>query len=349
MRLLDRTAGQLNWNLLRTFLIIVEERSITRAADRLSLRQPSVSAALRRLEETLNCQLIERDSRRFTLTEQGEILYRECDEIYRRVCKLGEKLNGVHNEISGLVRLLLVTQVIWPELDRTIAALHREHNRITFKIEIANSQEIVRAVAQRIAPFGICLLTKPVPGLNCQMLFREEFGLYCGANYHLSERATVTIDELQAEPWVSFTCAETGTSFEPMNALRDSVGLGHHVVASSPHLEELQRLIGAGIGIGLLPSAAVEASVYATRLKRLPFEHRALGADLYLVTNPSQQLEKAEAAFLEMLMGIASDRTQEIEGVKEGAVLPFAKPVRALSAPQVRPSGKVRSRTQRPH
>jgi DNA-binding transcriptional LysR family regulator len=348
MRLLDRTASQLNWNLLRTFLIIVEERSITRAADRLSLRQPSVSAALRRLEETLDCQLIERDSRRFTLTEQGEVLYRECDEIYRRVCRLGEKLNGVSNEISGLVRLLLVTQVIWPELDYAIAVLNKKHNKITFKIEIANSQEIVRAVSQRIAPFGICLLTKPVSGLHCRMLFREEFGLYCSLDHHLSGRTAVTIEELQAEPWVSFTCAETGSSLEPMNALRDSAGLGHHVIASSPHLEELQRLIGAGIGIGLLPSAAVEASVYAIRLKRLPFEHHTLGADLYLVTNPNQQLEKAEAAFLEMLLEVTGDGPPEVEAATDGAVLPFAEAARTLPLARESSSEKVRSRVQRP-
>src|SRR5690606_6499053 len=60
----------LNWNLLHTFLVIVEERSITRAADRLLVRQPSVSAALQRLEETLGSQLIQRDSRRFVLTKR---------------------------------------------------------------------------------------------------------------------------------------------------------------------------------------------------------------------------------------------------------------------------------------
>jgi DNA-binding transcriptional LysR family regulator len=326
MRLLDRTAGQLNWNLLRTFLIIVEERSITRAADRLLLKQPSVSAALRRLEETLDCQLIERDSRRFTLTQQGEVLYRECDEIYRRVARLGEKLNGASDEISGLVRLLLVTQIIWPELDRTIATLNKKHSKITFKIEIASSQEIVRAVSQRIAPFGICLLTRPVASLNCRHLFREEFGLYCSRDYHLSDRTSVAIDELRSEPWVSFTCAEVGSSFEPMNALRDSAGLGKHIVALSPHLEELQRLIAAGVGIGLLPSAAVEASPHGHRLWRLPFEHQALGADLYLVTNPSQQLEKAEAAFLETLVRIIDHPGREGSDQSESTIrLPAKK------------------------
>jgi hypothetical protein len=121
------------------------------------------------------------------------------------------------------------------------------------------------------------------------------------------------------------------------------------VVASSPHLEELQRLIGAGIGIGLLPSAAVEASVYATRLKRLPFEHCALGADLYLVTNPSQQLEKAEAAFLEVLLRTTSDEPQEIEDANKGAFLPLAERARALpTSPERRPE-RVQPRTLRPY
>ncbi|WP_163360877.1 LysR family transcriptional regulator, partial [Escherichia coli] len=48
----ERWTNGLDWNLLRTFLIIAEERSITRAAERLLLQQPSVSTALKRLEDT---------------------------------------------------------------------------------------------------------------------------------------------------------------------------------------------------------------------------------------------------------------------------------------------------------
>ncbi len=115
----------LNWNLLHTFLVIVEERSITKAADRLLVRQPSVSAALQRLEETLGSQLIQRDSRRFVLTKRGELLYKECVDIYRSVARIGDKLSEEHDELTGLVRVLVVTHVVMPVLDRSLTLLNR--------------------------------------------------------------------------------------------------------------------------------------------------------------------------------------------------------------------------------
>ncbi|WP_093120703.1 LysR family transcriptional regulator [Salinihabitans flavidus] len=61
----------LDWNLLRTFYVIVEAKNLTRAAAQLQISQPSVSAALQRLEKSLGCRLVVRASRRFELTRYG--------------------------------------------------------------------------------------------------------------------------------------------------------------------------------------------------------------------------------------------------------------------------------------
>ena len=58
----------LDWNLLRTFIVIVQEESVSRAAARLYLSQPAVSLSLKRLEERLGQRLIERDSHSFRVT-----------------------------------------------------------------------------------------------------------------------------------------------------------------------------------------------------------------------------------------------------------------------------------------
>lgn len=66
---------RLDWNLLRTFRVIGQELSISRAAARLHLTQPAVSQALKRLEEQLGRQLIARRGPRFALTEVGEQIF----------------------------------------------------------------------------------------------------------------------------------------------------------------------------------------------------------------------------------------------------------------------------------
>jgi len=64
---LERFAHNLDWNLLRTFVVVVEEGSITSAANRLLLQQPAVSMALKRLEQTTGHRLIDRRPGKFEL------------------------------------------------------------------------------------------------------------------------------------------------------------------------------------------------------------------------------------------------------------------------------------------
>lgn len=290
----------LNWNLLRTFLTIVEERSLTRAADRLLLRQPSVTAALQKLEETLGCQLIQRDSRRFVLTAAGEILRQECADIHARVERIGERLALEADDLTGLIRIATVTHLAVPQLDRALRLMHRRHPSVTVRITVASSQDIVRALTQNQAAFGFCLLPKPLAGLDCRFLLRERFGIFCGALYPLAGRGDVTLAELRREPFVTFACGEDGGALEPMVSLRDGAGLGSRSVASSANLEEVRRMIAAGLGIGILPVDAARAGA-PDDLWQIPLPGADLGADAWLITNPEIAPSPAERAFRDIL------------------------------------------------
>ena len=85
---LDRFARNLDWNLLRTFVVLVQEGSVTGAANRLLLQQPAVSMAMKRLEETVGCRLIERRPGYFEMTEAGRKVYLQAREIFGAVVRL---------------------------------------------------------------------------------------------------------------------------------------------------------------------------------------------------------------------------------------------------------------------
>jgi DNA-binding transcriptional LysR family regulator len=297
----------LNWNLLRTFLVIVEERSITRAAERLHVSQPTVTASLQKLEETLGAQLVQRDSRRFVLTGRGEALRQECLGIHRHVERIAERLAAEEDDLTGLVRIMVITEIVLPALDEALGLMHRRHPSVTLSLDVASSQEIARAVSQRSVPFGFCLLPKPLVGLECRLLMREEFGLFCGRVHPLFGRRDVTLEALRAEPFVAFGCGQEGGALEPMVALRDGAGLGARTAGVSPHLREVARMIAAGVGIGLLPVAVVERAAERDRLWRLPVLEDRLGADLYFLRSPGSHLDRAERAFLDLLLDLLPD------------------------------------------
>ena len=72
----ERIARELDWNLLRTFVVLAESHSITEAAQQLRLKQPSVSAALKKLEDRIGRKLIDRSPGHYQLTDAGRLLYR---------------------------------------------------------------------------------------------------------------------------------------------------------------------------------------------------------------------------------------------------------------------------------
>lgn len=291
----------LNWNLLRTFMVIAQEQSITRAAQRLSLRQPSVTYALQRLEETLRVQLVDRSSRNFALTKNGEAVFDACTDIFHSVSQMTEALVADEDATTGLLRLMTVSHVPSSLIDESIRLLHQRHPAVTWQLDVANSGDIVREIAQERAPLGICLLMKPVVGLDCRPLFREEFSLFCGSEHPLFGCESIELSELQQQPFVSFACARDGIGFEPMTMLREGVGLGSRIVGFSGNLEEVRRLIVAGIGIGVLPRAAVEQDIVDGKLYPLPILDGQIGADVYLVTNPNVSLRPVERKYIEII------------------------------------------------
>lgn len=299
----------LDWNLLRTFFIIVEERSLTRAALRLEISQPSVSAALQRLENTLGLRLIVRASRRFEVTEHGELLYGECAQIFRNVSRIGEKLSGAGRDITGLLRILAVTDVRYAPFDSALRELNLRYPSITVQIETVSSPQAVREISRQIAPLALCLLSQPIAGLSCEHLEREEFGIFCGTTHPLYAKEGCTIEHLRNERFVSFSCYNEGGALEPMLALGVGAGLGERIRGSSSHLTEVVRMVQAGIGIGILPVESVRRESDAGLLWRISPEGVKLGADLYLVTNPAMPLELAEASFLTVLReAVRADR-----------------------------------------
>jgi DNA-binding transcriptional LysR family regulator len=298
---LERIPRELDWNLLRTFMVIVQEGGITRAANRLLLKQPTVSNALKRLEDQLGRRLVERGPGGFRVTEAGELLYRECVDIYGNISRLSVQLREVREEIAGHVTIATASHVVCPFYDETLANVHRRHPGITYSIEVDTSVEVVRAVLQKTASFGICLVHARHPHLTYDFMFREHFGFFCGPRHRLFRRRNLTLADLREESFVSFKTDQVSDALRPVALLRARENLNDRIIATSSHLEEVRRMIVAGIGIGVLPIHAVERDVRDGLLWRLPPYEEPPAIDIFMVSNPATPLNRAEQTVLAAL------------------------------------------------
>lgn len=314
---LERFAHNLDWNLLRTFVVLVEEGSITSAANRLLLQQPAVSMALKRLEQTTGHRLIDRRPGRFEVTEAGERLHRQAREIFAAVVRLPDALESAGTDITGHVSVHSVSHVHHPGWDARLAGFFDTYPKVTMSVTIKTTADVISAVERGLASIGLCDGIIP-PGLDKVLYKREFYALYCGRGHRLFGVGDATLHDLRGDHYVAFTADVLGGQhMNAVTAVRAIGSFGQDVRAVSSHVEEVMRLVAANVGIGMLPHHLTEAHVAAGELWQLPPYDDLPPQDVFVITNPAAMLNPAEQAFrahmagLEPLIhqgGAASDR-----------------------------------------
>ena len=297
----EKFVTNLDWNLLRTFVVIVDEGSITNAASRLLRRQPTVSAALRRLETQIGNKLIERGGGTFRLTAAGRGLHRECIELYGNIARLEDLTHAASKEMTGNIRILLASHVVTPILYKALSEFHREHPSVTFSIDVEASRDVTQGVLEKSAALGICLLDRRLAKLDYELIYREYFGFFCGPTHPLYGRENLTLEDLRQCSGVSFETDSMEDALRSVAKFRKLHDLNHNIVGHSANLEEVRRMIVCGLGIGPLPIHVVAQDVDAKSLWRLPPYINPPAVDIFVVTNPKNRLSRAEFSFVTVL------------------------------------------------
>jgi DNA-binding transcriptional LysR family regulator len=298
----ERLARELDWNLLRTFIVLAQSGSVTRAADRLRLKQPTVSSALKRLEERLGRKLINRKPGQFELTEAGQLLLKEAVEIQGSILRLGTLMRDVTDEIRGHVEIAMASHVVSPLYDDTLRAFHERHPAATLTINVSASKGALEAVTSRRASLAVCLVRERNPKLEYLRLFREFFGLFCGPPHPLFGKTNLTKADLSGQSSVSFVTDRLEDALRPVTLMRAEADLEDRVVGTSANLEEVRRMIIAGLGIGPLPVHVAKRDIRDGLLWQLPPYDALPEIDVHVVWNPKAKLNRAEQALLDMLL-----------------------------------------------
>ena len=303
----EKLTRELDWNLLRTFMFIVQQGGITNAANHLRLRQPTISQALQRLEARLGVDLIIRSPSTFRVTPAGEALYQECVDIFGTITRAVQTSKTTEDPLTGKVTLAMTSRIESGFFDHMLSDFHAQHPGVTFEFNVMSSQAVQRSVLKKSAAVGLCLINERHPRLTYEVMYRSFFGFYCGPTHTLFGKRNLELGDLRDYSSVSFKTDQLWDALRPVALLRAQHKLDKNVVGYTSHLEEALRMIIAGLGFGPLPIHYAEKYVAQDELWRLPPYSDELAIDIYLVYNNNARLNHAEAAFLQMLRARISD------------------------------------------
>lgn len=295
----EKFARQLDWNLLHTFIAIVQYQGISRAAEHLHLTQPAVSQGLKRLESRFGCKLIERSARRFEVTEAGHNLYSKALEVHTQISRLGDISLTDNQDINGHLRLLLASRINSPVLDTLLQEFHQRYPSISFRIDVLPSIEIQALMQQGLASAGFCLIREQPKSIESERFLSQHFGLYCGPKHRLFGRSNLSTNSLKRENFITFPSDQIGGVLSPLTIYREQHLYEGRVIAASYNLDEIIRLTELGMGIGILPTHEAKHLLKANRLWRLP-PHDDIGPiDMHMIWNTAADTSKAEQVFID--------------------------------------------------
>jgi DNA-binding transcriptional LysR family regulator len=246
---LDRFTRVLDWNLLKYFIQIAERGGIGAAADSLHLSQPSVSAALRRLEEHLGVQLCIRTRKGAQLTAAGEAFFRECEVILGRLSAAPAELRAIAGDLGGSVFLKTISCVMSPALDAGVAAFKARYPDVELVLETGHAEPIVESLLSGDVAIAVGFDEALRPELGHALLMRERQRLYCAPGHKFYGQTVTDPTLLESEQFVAISEGEPPA----WRAFRERYGLGRRISGLADNVFEAAWLIGLGIGIGHLP------------------------------------------------------------------------------------------------
>lgn len=284
---------------LEVLISLAQEGSFSRAAEKLNRSQPAVSQAIRRLEDELDTPLLDRSSRKVTLTAAGSVLL----DYALRMAKLRQDafhtLENLRHFKRGVLRLAANESVSTYVLPALLRAYRRAYQAIKIEVVHSASSGIPSLLMDQDIDFGFLSYPPISKDLTTRLLFRDELVLAVYPGHPLASRKVVDLEQLGRESFIAHL-APTPTRAHLLDLFaREHVPL--KIVMELSSLEVIKDFVKAGEGIALLPRMSVAREIQSGELASPVVRGMSIGRDVRLVYRTSRSLSIAGKAFLDLV------------------------------------------------
>ncbi|MBK0398270.1 LysR family transcriptional regulator [Limibaculum sp. M0105] len=255
---------------LRYFESLARHRHFGRAADACAISQPALSMQIKELEQSLGAALFERGARQLQLTRLGDEFAERAREILRAVEELGDLARAAQGHLSGRLRLGVIPTVAPYLLPTVLRELADVYGALELYVRESQTAKLIEELADGRLDAAIVALPVSEPSLTEVALFNEEFafvrpiadeGKPVPNREALREMRLLLLEE-------GHCFRDQALSFCDLHATRS------RELLDGSSLSTLVQMVGAGIGVTLIPKMAV------------PVETRSAGVSVALFEDP---------------------------------------------------------------
>lgn len=244
---------------LRYFLAVAEELNFRRAAERLNLAQPALSAQIKSLEDDLEIRLFERTTRSVALTPAGRVLLDEARAVLGAASQAEHFAKRAHLGEVGTLRVGVIAPAASPRLAEVLRDFHRRFPGVQLSLSEMTSSEQLRLL--RAGELDAGLLRPPVNDQELQWRFVEEAPqvLAAPAGHRLVLKKNLQWKDFDGEGLVMIQPSKQHGYYDPFLAACAKAGAKVHPAQYAQDVQIKMWLISAGFGVA--PTTATLAEV----------------------------------------------------------------------------------------
>jgi DNA-binding transcriptional LysR family regulator len=290
---------------LETFLAVVEERSFSRAAQRLLRTQPAVSQVIRKLEAELGEPLFERASRDASLTAAGEVLRAYAERLVGLRAEAASAVRELKTLERGQLNLAAneyTTLYLLPLLDR----FRHISPHISLAVQRSLASRIPDDLLARRSELGVLSFRPDPDQFRSIAVYADAVAFLVHSSHPLAGRRRVHLRELGAQNFVAHNVASplrrqiVDTFAQHKTPLNIGVEL--------PSLEAVKRFVAMGNGVAFMPELAAAREIELGELVKVPIAEMKMERQLRLVHRRVGTLSHSAVAFLQAVRAFSLER-----------------------------------------
>jgi DNA-binding transcriptional LysR family regulator len=270
---------------LEVFLAVARTGSVSRAGQELGLSQSATSSSLADLERQFDLQLFDRMGKRLRLSMRGAAIRAQAEAVLEQARDLerGFESRAIEHRVRVGATLTIGNYVAVP----LVARFMRAHPAIALTLDVANTEQIARQVANFELDVGLVEGEVDQPDLETTAWRDDQLVVFCGAQHPLARKRALTDDDLLAADWiVRERGSGTRQAFDrAMRGLLPRL----KVALTLGQTEAIKRAVEAGLGLGCVSRIALEDAFARGTLKPCRVPHRDFRRQFYFLLHKGKQ------------------------------------------------------------
>jgi DNA-binding transcriptional LysR family regulator len=288
---------------LKYFLAVAEEKSFSRAAERLHISQPPLSQQIQKLESELGVRLFARTTRSFELTVAGKALMSEAADLLARMSITIDTIRQIDRGEVGRLRVGIVGSAMWGPIPKLLEQFQSRFPRVSWTLHELGPNDQYEALRSKRIDVGFWREPRSDDdhlrhaNLRQELCFRENVCVALHQTHRLAAKAHIELAELAGEPLLTLALDKSGFARHLIQSCVDA-GFNPAIYQEASEPQTVLAMVGAGLGVALMPETT--ARVIWPGVTFVPIKTNPPPANLY-ITYPAQDDAPVVRAFLKIL------------------------------------------------